>query len=255
MGIPVIVRSPMRGSVSTRCRVTTFLGVTLLSLSASFAAAGALWLAGPSAGVAAWFAVAYGWIGLGYLKLGAMVFGKNSRGNRAFWAWCVLLPFLLPWRPIRKTVAWLGGEDCFNRVAPGIYVGRMCSLRELPADTALVVDLTAEFLEARGIRKRFAYRCLPTLDRGVPSAPSLACLVQELSSFDGPLYIHCAAGHGRSAMVAAAVLVARGMTRNIEEAIAHMKRSRPRIRLTELQKHTAEQALSGLPRAQFASVA
>ena len=50
--------------------------------------------------------------------------------------------------------------------------------------------------------------------------------------------IHCAHGHGRSATVLAAILIANGQAASIAEAEAIMKKARPRVRLNTRQKAT-----------------
>lgn len=57
-------------------------------------------------------------------------------------------------------------------------------------------------------------------------------LVRKVARWQGGVYIHCASGHGRSATVAAAVLMVRGLAADAKAAENLMKRVRPGIRLS-----------------------
>lgn len=50
------------------------------------------------------------------------------------------------------------------------------------------------------------------------------------------LFVHCAHGHGRSATVLGAVLIALGEVETIDEAVKMMQKSRPRVRLNNRQR-------------------
>lgn len=64
------------------------------------------------------------------------------------------------------------------------------------------------FCATAGIR----FLSLPIADRGLPSdSRAFDAFIQEISNDSAPLAIHCRAGIGRSAIVAAALLVRRGL--------------------------------------------
>jgi protein-tyrosine phosphatase len=100
----------------------------------------------------------------------------------------------------------------------------------------VVVDLTAEFPVNRRILGERGYLCLPTLDAHVPDDQALASLVDRALERGGVLYVHCAYGHGRSALVAAAMLLRRGEAAGPDEAIARLKAARPRVKLSPSQR-------------------
>ena len=56
--------------------------------------------------------------------------------------------------------------------------------------------------------------------------------------------IHCAHGHGRSATLLAAILIADGSAQSIDAAEKVMKASRPRVRLNRRQKGALKQWLA-----------
>ncbi len=118
---------------------------------------------------------------------------------------------------------------------PGLYVGRRAFAGELPKDVRAVADLTAEFAEPREVRDGRRYLCLPTLDDSVPPETEFREFVQAILSEPGPTYVHCAEGHGRSGMVAAALLVSKGLATDVEDAVAQLPKARPGIRLNERQ--------------------
>jgi protein-tyrosine phosphatase len=74
---------------------------------------------------------------------------------------------------------------------------------------------------------------------------TLRTLSREIADWPGAVYIHCAVGHGRSATVAAAVLLARGLAANPREAVALLRRSRPLVRLTRVQRCVLERLGTG----------
>jgi protein-tyrosine phosphatase len=190
-----------------------------------------------------WGAVPLGWsslcaaiVALAYFFDRPGWLGKRPDGTLSPWRVAALLPFYLvtwgTWHLSRH-----GDEPCQDRVAEGLHVGRRPLPHELPRGTTLVVDLTSEFFEVAAVRAREGYRCIPALDGLTPPASAAArAAVHEVAAHTGTIYIHCAAGHGRSGALAAAVLVIRGEADDIEQAVQQMKRARPRISLNARQR-------------------
>ncbi len=188
-----------------------------------------------------WPALSFAVVAAGYAGLGPRIFGKGSDGRLAWWAVVVLLPYLLlTWtlwhlhRRVRRA------PPC-HEVAPGVWLGRRPLHHELPADVVLVVDLTAEFFAARRVRDGRDYLVLPTLDGTAPDEQRVREVVARLREHAGAVYIHCAAGHGRSALVAAALLLARGLAADDRQAEALLRRVRPGVRLTPPQRRLLRQ--------------
>ena len=134
-----------------------------------------------------------------------------------------------------ERILWLTGEACWHEIIPGLFLGRRALGGELPAGVELIVDLTAEFPEPRIVRSTVDYRCLPTLDAFVPDLDRLRELVAEVAAFPGRVYVHCALGHGRSALVVAAVLLARGVAADPKTAVTMVRAARTSIRLNRVQ--------------------
>src|SRR5262249_9069783 len=126
-------------------------------------------------------------------------------------------------------------------VAPGLWVSRRPRERELPPGTALVVDLCAEFPAQRAVCEGRAYVSIPTLDARAPEPHEIVAAVRAVVAAKGHAVIHCAHGHGRSATVAAAVLVHRGQA-TLDDVEAKLRAQRPRIGLNAHQRRALADA-------------
>jgi protein-tyrosine phosphatase len=182
-----------------------------------------------------WPAASFSVVALGYLGLGARVFGKRADGTIAGFTLLVLFPYFLYTWTTWHLSRLLRNEDCYNEVSPGLYVGRRALAGELPTDVRAVADLTAEFPEPREVREGRHYMCLPTLDASVADGAEFRELVEEVLRAPGPVYVHCAEGHGRSGTVAAAVLLTKGLASDVEDAVAQLRKARPGVRLNGQQ--------------------
>lgn len=171
-----------------------------------------------------------------YATLGDRIFGKRSDGQLSTLSLIGLLPYLLFCWGIWHLQRLFVKEDCYNYVAPGLWMGRRCLVGELPENISLIVDLTAEFPEPKALIEGKEYICLPTLDAHVPDEDEFRDLVKKIAACEGNVYIHCAIGHGRSATVTAAVLIAKGLAKDAKEAEAMLKKARPWIKLNYTQR-------------------
>jgi protein-tyrosine phosphatase len=203
------------------------LGVLFVGLAATWR--GPTWLL-------VWPAISFCLVAAAYGGLGARVLGKRPDGRLSGWARLALLPYLLLSWLVWYLQCTLAREDCCNEVAPGLWLGRRAVARELPRGIDLVVDLTAEFAEPRGVARGRTYWCLPVLDACAPAAPALHDLVRKLAAWPGDVYVHCAMGHGRSALVVASVLLARGLAKDAAQAEEVVRRVRPGVRLGPAQR-------------------
>lgn len=127
-------------------------------------------------------------------------------------------------------------EPLYSLVAPDIYLGgwpRRDS--DLPHGGKLArLDMTAE-LPARG---HGPYLNVPLYDTQGPSAAQTQQAVQWASAQRAkgvPLYVFCQNGHGRSGVVAAALLVELGLAGDGEEALRLLKGARPKVRFNAAQ--------------------
>jgi protein-tyrosine phosphatase len=182
-----------------------------------------------------WPAAAFVGVGIAYLVRYHGVLGKRRDGTLSPLPFLLFLPyFLLAWG-IWHGLRLFGREPAFHEVAPGVWVGRRPYARELPENVRVVVDMTAEFpVHGPAIASR-RYLALPTLDASVPSVVAFRELLAQLAGEEA-IYIHCAAGHGRSATLAAALLVERRLAETWEHAERSMRERRPGIRINRTQR-------------------
>lgn len=206
------------------------VGLGLALFAFAYAVGGFGWLL-------AWPAFSVLFVGLGYLGLGPRVFGKRAEDGRLNgWNIALILPYFAVAWTLWQLKSRFGREPAWHEVAPGVRLGRRpLNLAELPPDTRCIVDLTSEFPRVLADGE-VRYLCLPTLDTDVASDLELAALVDAIAQEEGPLFVHCAMGHGRSATVAAALLIRRGACATVDEAVAQLVRARPGVRLHAVQR-------------------
>lgn len=193
-----------------------------------------------------WLALDFGLVGSAYLGLGPRIFGKRADGSLPYWAIGFFLPFLMLAWSLWQLYRWTSREACHNEVVPGVWVGRRATAHELPPGMDLVVDLTAEFFKPRHVETGRIYVCLPTLDSSAPEEVGFRQLIAKIAACRGNVYIHCALGHGRSATVAAAVLMMRGVADSPSRALDLLRRARPAVKITRPQRRLLEK-LTPLP--------
>jgi protein-tyrosine phosphatase len=207
--------------------VFLMMAATMVVLASLHGGLALLWL---------WPAISFGVVAAGYAGLGPRVFGKRSDGSRALWAEVVLLPFLALVLLIYHLRRMIARGPCCQQVLPGLWLGRRPQPHEIPPDVELVVDLTAEMHEPRRIPAAREYVCFPILDATSPTLDEVRAILEAMNSCRGSVYLHCAAGHGRSATIAACVMIQRGQASTVEEAETHLRRIRPGVTLNRAQR-------------------
>jgi Dual specificity phosphatase, catalytic domain/PAP2 superfamily len=178
-----------------------------------------------------WPAIALGIVAIAYFRAGPIVFRKTE-GTLPWSARLVLAPCLvgqylslLYYR--RKCRSW-------DRVTPQIWIGgklgRRSANKALCSGVASVLDLSAEFSEAKPLRK-INYRNVPVLDLTAPTQAQLVETSQFIGnhSRNGAVYVHCKIGYSRSAAAIAAYLIISGEVKTAEEAFAMIRRVRPSV--------------------------
>ena len=178
-----------------------------------------------------------------YLASAPGAFMKRPDGTFPWYAWLIWWPIFIQQWIGHELVRAFTKEPVASEVAPGVWVGRRPRANELPRDIKLVIDLCAEMPAASGVNDRRAYLTIPTLDARAPTPAQIAAAVDQVVATEGPALIHCAFGHGRSATVAAAVLVRRGQA-TLDDVEAKMKAIRPRIGLNSSQRTALRSAIA-----------
>ena len=204
------------------------LGAALLGALAVNLGSAWLWLL--------WPAFSLLLVALNYLLFGAAGFQKAADGRLSNAATWLLAPYLAAaWLNSRL---WTRSHPHADEVEPGIWLGRIPAPGQAEQFQAQL-DLCAE-LPARAQAK--AYHALPLLDLSVPS--SAACLeaAQAIETLrtHGSLLVYCALGYSRSATAVAAWLLHSGRCRDVAEALAHLRRARPQVVLSDAHQHALQ---------------
>jgi protein-tyrosine phosphatase/1-acyl-sn-glycerol-3-phosphate acyltransferase/membrane-associated phospholipid phosphatase len=170
-------------------------------------------------------------VGSAYLGLGPAIFGK-SNGRIRTTTRVILWPCLLgQW----ASLAYYR-RRCrpFDRVAPGVWIGRHLSsgeaIKAIEAGVTAVLDLSAEMSEAPPFR-RLPYHNGQVLDLTAPEPDQLDEGVRFIMTHAGrgSVYVHCKVGYSRSAAVVGAYLLASGKARTSDEALSTIRSARPSI--------------------------
>jgi predicted protein tyrosine phosphatase len=173
--------------------------------------------------------------------------GKKRAGGLLTSSYALFWPFHFLNYLSLTMFRWSRQSAPFSEIFPGLYLGgrltsrdarRLCEL-----NISAVLDLTCEFSEIHCLRTTSAYLCIPLLDRTAPSPAELEAAIRFIreQSQGGSVYVHCALGHGRSATVMLAYLLATRKFTNVEEALAHVQSKRPRVRLNRSQLRALQQ--------------
>lgn len=163
-------------------------------------------------------------------------------------SWFVRL-LLAPHRWGAWAFVWLKvrfrGERPLDEIVPGLFLGRRPLWMDRAANATHrlsgVVDLCVEFPESGpvvGVAEE-DYLSIPALDGTAPSLHDTKYAVdwmEDRLKQGKNILVHCAAGHGRSATVVAALLIARGLATDAESAERLMKTIRPLVSLNRSQR-------------------
>jgi protein-tyrosine phosphatase len=175
--------------------------------------------------------------------------GPYLKGARAPWLQPLFLPFrAVAWLVTLSARLWRWRSPAISEIAPGLYLGVRLFLPEAVRLEQLgvrcVLDLCAELpTNVRLTRAPFERLQVPVLDRCAPVPDEVeraAEWVAAQRAAGHAVYIHCAFGRGRSAMVAAAVLLRLGLARSADEAIEQLVRARRVVSIKGAQYRALE---------------
>jgi hypothetical protein len=197
--------------------------------------------------LAVWLAIDFGLLSAAYGGAGPRLLFKQRNGLRAKWAWALYAPYFLLNELTFLLYCLIGRRPPYAQVVHNLYLGRRMTSNEARRMRVLrwraILDLAAEFEEVARLRREKFYRSLPVLDAMAPVGAELSVTVEWLEKrvAEGPVFVHCALGHGRSATVVVAYLLATGEASTVEEGIALVRSKRPGIRLNARQRAAAEE--------------
>lgn len=198
----------------------------------------ALYLAGAAAlTLPAWLGGAWLWllwpafallmVASNYAWFGADGFQKQSNGRLSTAVRWLLAPCLIGARV--NAWWWTRSRPHPDEVIDEVWLGRQPSARDLKrVRHAAVVDVAAELSMARS---KLHYRSVPALDLVSPDAVACRQAVEHIEQLRpcGPVLVCCALGYSRSATMVAAWLLQTGRASDVEQALALIRRARPRL--------------------------
>jgi diacylglycerol kinase (ATP) len=199
-------------------------------------------------------AVASAGLAMAYALRSPRLLGKRADGSMAPLAWLLFWPFLL----LNFLSLWsfrrLSREEPISEIVPGLYLGCRLLREDRGAferrAIASTLDLTAEFPEVSYARSG-SYLCIPLLDTSPPTRDQLSLAAEwiERRMAEAPVLVHCALGHGRSAIIVAAHLLRAGRAATVEETLELVSERRPGVGLNGAQARALRDYAASLPAA------
>ena len=206
----------------------------LVSAVAFVVAALAAWDGvGWAAVVPLYAAVSFALLATAYAGAGPRLLLKRASGRRSVLGWLLFAPYFSLNALTFALYRLLSREPAHVQVAPNLSFGRRLSAGEAgAAGWTSVLDLAGEF-SAAWAPVAGGYRSLPVLDAAAPTEAELRSAVAWVTEAvaAGPVYVHCALGHGRSACVVIAYLLSVGAVGTVAEGVRLLRSLRPGVRL------------------------
>jgi protein-tyrosine phosphatase len=184
--------------------------------------------------IVAWPAISFGAVADGYFSVGPVVYGKSTEGTLATPNQLLLLPYLLYLWSVWHGIRLIKREAAIDQLTENIFIGRRLRSHELPQHIDHVIDLTCEFAKSTPPSLK-SYHSFQILDAAVPSVENLQDWVRQTVELTGHVYIHCAEGHGRTGLFAAAILLYIGHSQHPSDALRFIQSKRPLVRLSKRQ--------------------
>jgi protein-tyrosine phosphatase len=187
-----------------------------------------------------WYSLDFFLLSFAYQTESVKFFGKRSNGKMSLFSIVLLLPTLLFLWTIWHVRRLILKEQYSHEILPGIWLGGRVFASEIPDGISLIVDLTAEFIEPQDLMAGKTYICIPTLDASGPSDEQFFEIVEKICTWQGNVYLHCALGRGRSATVAAGILLAKGIVDDVDGAKTLLRNIRPGVDFSSSQRQLLE---------------
>jgi Dual specificity phosphatase, catalytic domain len=180
-------------------------------------------------------------VGLAFTFQVPRLFLKKADGTFSIFAYPLLWPFMVSNLVSLALFRLAARAAPFQEIVPNLILGCRLSVWDSGILSKFqirsVLDLTSEFREVGFLRNVSEYRCIPLLDRSAPTTQQLETGVEFIRQniAKGPVYVHCALGHGRSATFVIAYLVASGVCKTLEEALVLIQNKRRGVHLSNAQ--------------------
>jgi len=202
---------------------------------------GLAWSWGGWAWVLVWPAANLAVLAGAYARCNPALLGKSPEGRVGLWAKVFFFPFHLYILSIWHLVRLLSQEPAFAVAAEDLILSRRLLAKEIPPGVVNWVDLCAEIADPPQARLQTNYVFVPAMDAGFPDPAALDRAIGRLQP--GLTLVHCAQGHGRTALFALALLARRGQIASIDEGLALIRRVRPAAALNGHQQRFARQVI------------
>jgi hypothetical protein len=172
-----------------------------------------------------------------FARRSTWLLGKRKDGSINPISQTLFYPYHIGLRTKLAIQRRVSSEPAWDQITSSYYLGAWPSEEALvPAVHPAVLDVTCELpLQVRPP----AYKMIPVWDTHSPNPHQIDDAVawaQDQVHQGHQILIHCAHGHGRSATVLCAILIADGLAQSIAEAEAILKKQRPRVRLNVRQR-------------------
>jgi hypothetical protein len=190
-------------------------------------------------------------VGMAYLAQKPSWLLKRPSGSIRPIGWLLYWPYFLLNGLLFFLQRRLSREYATAQIIPGLFLGRMLTTFEaslVAPQPVAIIDMTAEFNETPRFRAIAGYRLLSVLDGTAPTLEQLQQGVTLIAEWlpKGRVYVHCALGHGRSATMIAAFLLAASMADSVEEAITMIRSERAGVGLKPEQVRILQEFERGL---------
>ena len=165
------------------------------------------------------------------------IFLKNATGSLSIISYLIFLPYFILNAIALGLFRVFSQENALDEIVPNLYIGYRLWIVDyqqfISKGIKSTLDLSSEFGEVGFIRTGQNYLCIPLIDTTAPTFNQLDEAISWITArlLEGPVFVHCALGHGRSATVVAGFLLKQGIVNDVKEAVAFIKAKRPGIGL------------------------
>lgn len=165
-----------------------------------------------------------------FLNKPSLILGKKKNGETNFLLLLINFPWLLfTWSIFKIQITFSKEEFANNIDGTKLWISRKPITNDNISEFHNVLDLTCEFYKDK-ISKN--YYCFPNLDGHIlKTMPDLTNINLKEKTL-----IHCANGHGRTALFTSLLLVETGIVENTDLALNKILQSRPLAKPNKAQR-------------------